>query len=72
MPQSRQDIGSDAADLSIRRNVPELAKLRPNSGWPKFHEQPCRLNLGVVWERGGGERLTSTLRGGGTGRPFPC
>ena len=50
----------------------ELAKLRPNSGWPKFHDQPCRVNLEVGWERPGpGERATPILLGEGTGRPFP-
>lgn len=27
-----------------------MAKLRPNSGWPKFHSTSCRLNLEVRCE----------------------
>lgn len=40
-----------AESLRVLGQVPEMAKLRPNSGWPKFHPTSCRLNLEAGWEQ---------------------
>ena len=55
-----------AEPLRVLGQVPEMAKLRPNSGWPKFHPTYCRLNLEVGWEgRPALESITTVMPVGG-------
>lgn len=52
-------LTAEAISWGVRRKQDlaapqEMAKLRPNSGWPEFHEQPAGQTLGVAGKTGQG------------------